>query len=135
MTKCPHPKKLHHATKRAALDQLMAARRASNHPGGGHSLNSLNVYLCQCRFGWCIGRSSRDPKTVLEKTAPEPKPKTLSEIRRYVKRLEVQMDNYRKHRAYLVGQLVAADKAKADLEQELLDIQDAALKELGYLKG
>ena len=45
------------------------------------------------------------------------------------------MDNYRKHQAYLVGQLVAADKAKADLEQELLDIQDAALKEIGYLKG
>src|SRR5208282_6463969 len=112
---CLHPEKLHHKTERQAYDQLLYARSHQLHPdGGGHGLRRLNVYQCGCG-GWCIGRDTR-PKTTPEKNASKSKPKTLSEIRRYVKRLEVQMDNYRKHRAYLFGQQIAAEQVTLELE-------------------
>ena len=131
MPKCPHPEKKHHATKRAALDQLGESRRSTNHRGGGHSLKGLEVYLCQCRFGWCIGHS-KNRKTVIAKKSPAPKIPTMGELRRKFRKLEQQMDGERKHRTFLIGQIVAADLEQQRLDQEMRDAQDDALRELGF---
>jgi hypothetical protein len=131
MATCPHPKKLHHKTQRQAFNQLREARSHQNHSGGGRSLKALEVYYCPCGGGWCVGHS-QSRKTVLQ-PKPEIKQRSLSEIRRVVKRIETQMDNHRKHRAYLIGQQIAAEKATIELEQQLRDAQDDALRELGIL--
>jgi hypothetical protein len=132
MATCPHPKKLHHKTQRQAFNQLRDARSHQNHPGGGRSLKALEVYYCPCGGGWCVGHS-KHRKTVIQESQPQTKQRSLSEIKRIVKRIEIQMDNLRKHRAYVAGQLVDADNYRTQLEQQMRDAQNDALRQLGII--
>lgn len=139
MPKCPHPEKKHHATKRAALDQLGESRRSTNHRGGGHSLKGLEVYLCQCRFGWCIGHS-KNRKTVIAKKSPAPKIPTTGELKRRLRKLEQQWDRQNRHRAYLLQKVVeadcemlAAEEERTQLIEQMRAEQTRVLAELGII--
>ena len=69
--------KLHHKTKREALDHLAWARK-QRHQEGSHGLKHLNVYECPCGGGWCVGRAWRG-KREAEAAQPEaPKVKELT---------------------------------------------------------
>jgi hypothetical protein len=119
---------LRHATQRAALDHLRWARRQSH----GKNLRALNVFHCQECSGWHVGHSAKKMPSVPElKPTAEKKPRTLGEIRRKLRQLENQWDRQRKHRAYQLQAIVDADRAMWACEEELKQLQAAALRELG----
>lgn len=132
MIKCLYPRKIHHKTQRLAFDQLRGVRSHQQHPGGGYALKALNVYDCPCGGGWCVGHS-RDRKTALQPKPETTKIPSMGELRRKYKRLLAAEDKQRKHRAYLIGQIIEADSEQERLNQELRALQDAALREIGYL--
>ena len=104
MTNCAE--KLHHATKRGALDHLKWAKRQP----GGHGIRYLDAYRCPCGGGWCVGRSWKT-KRVMEAAQPKPekttaeKTPTAGEIRRKARREAVQAEKALRYRLRKVDAL------------------------------
>ena len=67
------------------------------------------------------------------KPTVDKRPRTLGEIRRKLRQLEEKWDKERRHRAYQFGLLVEADRAMWAVEEELQQLQAAALAELGIV--
>jgi hypothetical protein len=119
---------LRHATEREALNHLRWARKQPH----GKNLRALNVFKCRDCDGWHVGHSAKKMQSAPEpQPTPEKKPRTLGEIRRKLRALESQWDRQRKHRAYQLQAIVDADRAMWACEEELKQLQAAALAELG----
>jgi predicted RNA-binding Zn-ribbon protein involved in translation (DUF1610 family) len=98
--------------------------------GAGAQAKFLEAYACpHCGF-WHIGRSWKSARRAANqfvKPAPQSKMPSTGDLRRKLERMQAtweRHDDYqRRQRAAAIGKLVAAERAVADAETELRNIQ------------
>jgi hypothetical protein len=110
--------KLPFATQAEAQSECVRLKRRAKRTGeGGRSFKRLHVYVCGNHFH--IGRDNSEwlqkmPEIVHNK--PAKKIPSQGQLLRRLRNIEKRMDAERRHWAYTLGQLIAAD-ARRDYEQ------------------
>ena len=117
--------KIPYATRDAAIVALAEARERFKRSGKGKSWRALHVYKCdECEgVTFHIGRSHKQgarqihaetrQKTSTQK--PQPKPKKIPSagaLKRRLKNIDKRIEGELRHRAYVLGKLIAADAAR-----------------------